>query len=318
MPPTTASPRPWSPFGRASLLVLLALCLGVAPVFSQGLAFDFDLQPGDQGRREGLANPDGHAAVQICLSQAPPFSAWTAQILFDPLQARWVEGSGVAGGLLPGQELRIALVQEGVVEVGGVATDGRLGSGDGEVAQLEFAALAQGNGPVSLRVTSLHLHSPEAHAEVPVRGEGSFTLPDLTPGPVLLALEGAEARAHLLEQRACPGCDLGRQDLAQLDLNRVDLRQAQLQEATLLKADLQGADLRGAQLRSAVLLQADLREARFEGAKLKDVRLGGAKLQGADFRGAALDTLDLQGVNLSGAIWVDGRVCAPGSFGRCR
>ncbi|MCC7265610.1 MAG: pentapeptide repeat-containing protein [Candidatus Latescibacteria bacterium] len=321
--PPTGQTNPRMRPAKPTLLALATAAIHCCAVgaLCQSLVLDFDLQAGDQGQREGVTSPgDTAAKVQLCLAQAPPFSGWLAQLRFDPTQARFIEGSPVAGSLVAGQEIRAAVVQEGVVEVAGSQAGEDLVSGEGDLVQLEFAAQPDAVGPVRLWVTSLRLETPEVVTEVPVAAAGAFALPAPEPpaAPALLPLAGDEALSHLTGQRACPGCDLRRQNLAQLDLNQVDLRQAQLQEATLLKANLQGADLRGALLRGALLLQADLRDARFQGAQLKDGRLGGAKLQGANFTGATLDTLDLQGVNLTGAIWVDGRICGSGSFGRCR
>lgn len=305
----------WSAFALLGLL-LCHLVPGLAS--AQALSFDFQLDQGDQGQRTGAADPlSRRVALQLLIREAPAFCGWSALILFDPTQVRFVEGSLVPGSLLYGQHPQVALTPEGPVEVGGIQPDKVLVSGDGELAQLQFEVLPGVELPVQLAIETLHLETLDASTALPVRAAASI-LPFPEPPPQLLDLAGEEALANLRDHRACPGCDLRRQDLAQTDLKQVDLRQAQLQEALLLKADLQRADLRGAQLNGAVLLQADLREARFEAAEMKGVRLGGAKLQGANLTGATLDTLDLQGVNLTGAIWVDGRTCGSGSFNRCR
>lgn len=311
--------RRWS---RSLTLAVLLLQVFPALAAAQSLALDFQLDPGDQGQREGSADPETRRVrVQLLISQAPPFCAWNTLIQYDPTQGRFVEGSLVPGPLLYGQLPQVALTQEGLVEVGGIQPEKVLVSGEGELAQLEFEALPGASGPIQLSISTLRLEALDLSTAVPVEASAIFSLPALPPPePVLqlLSLAGDAALTHLTTERACPGCDLRRQDLAQADLSQVDLRQAQLQEAVLLKADLHQADLRGAKLQGAVFLQADLREAKLQGAELKHARLGSAKLQGADFRGALMDTLDLQGVNLAGVIWVDGRTCASGSFGRCR
>lgn len=65
----------------------------------------------------------------------------------------------------------------------------------------------------------------------------------------------------------------------------------------LVGADLRGAELIGASFRRANLSYADLRK-----ANLAQSDLTGAKLAGAQ---------------LEDAVWVDGRICAAGSVGRC-
>lgn len=312
------TPR-WS---RFSALLVLLFPLFPALAAAQSLAFDFQLDQGDQEQRQGSADPlTRRVSVQLFISQAPPFCGWSTLIEYDPTQARFVEGSLAPGSFLYGQHPQVSLTQEGLVEVGGVQGEKVLVSGEGELAQLQFEALPGVTDPIQLAIHGLRLEALDSSTAVPVEALATFSLPAPPPQepPLhLLSLAGEEALAQLIGQRACPGCDLRRQNLAQLDLHQVDLRQAQLQEATLLKADLHQADLRGAQLRETVLLQADLRETKLQGADLKGVRLGGAKLQGADLTGAMMDTLDLQGVNLSGMIWVDGRTCASGSFNRCK
>lgn len=307
--------------------LLLAACLLLLPLLTlrasaQQLSFDFQLDPGDQGQREADADPaTRRIAVQLLVSQASSFCAWSALIRFDSAQIRYVEGSFAPGPLLPGQTPQVDEPQAGQLEVGGTQPDKVQVSGEGELGQLQFEMLAGVSGPVQLAADTLRLQDLETSTAVPVGALATCSIPapaPQAPAPELLSLAGAEAVAQLTEHRTCPGCDLRRQNLAQTDLSLVDLRQAQLQEVNLIKADLHQADLRGAALKGGILLQADLREAKLQGAEMKDVRLGGAKLQGADLTGAVLDTLDLQGVNLTGVIWVDGRVCGSGSFNRCK
>jgi uncharacterized protein YjbI with pentapeptide repeats len=58
-----------------------------------------------------------------------------------------------------------------------------------------------------------------------------------------------------------------------------------------------GADLTG----------ADLRRARLDAADLRGASLVGARIEATVFTNAILD----------GARWIDGRLCAQGSVGRC-
>ncbi len=124
-----------------------------------------------------------------------------------------------------------------------------------------------------------------------------------------------------------PGVNWNYCQLAGAQLAGADLRDAELNSAKLVGADLSGArlgggqlsyadltgarlagsDLRAASLTGAILVRADLSRAQLTDADLGFVNLQGARLDGADLRGARLDR----------AIWVDGRLCAPGSVGRC-
>lgn len=81
-------------------------------------------------------------------------------------------------------------------------------------------------------------------------------------------------------------------DLAYTSLNLADLRRTDLSNARMTGADLRRADLRGARLAGADMSYADLREARLDGAMLSETRF-------------------------DNALWVDGRVCRPGSVDRC-
>lgn len=69
-------------------------------------------------------------------------------------------------------------------------------------------------------------------------------------------------------------------------------------DALLVGVDLRGAELIGTRLRHADLRHADLSR---------------ANLTHADLAGA-----DLQGARLGEAIWIDGRICAADSIGRCK
>lgn len=143
------------------------------------------------------------------------------------------------------------------------------------------------------------MSSPDARA--PVRTCGAAPMPDVDWANCSLegvqlegaALNGARIDNADLHGAALRGADLRRSNLAYSNLGTADLRYADLSEAILLGTGLRSADLSNAVLRSADLSYADLR---------------GARIVGAELQGARLDK----------AIWVDGRVCASGSLGRCR
>lgn len=105
-------------------------------------------------------------------------------------------------------------------------------------------------------------------------------------------LRGARARNMDLTGARLVGARLAGADLAYTLAHLADLRYADLAGAQLTGTGLRAADLRGARLVDVDLSYADLREARLEGADLSMARLGNA-------------------------LWIDGRVCAPGSVGQC-
>jgi uncharacterized protein YjbI with pentapeptide repeats len=114
------------------------------------------------------------------------------------------------------------------------------------------------------------------------------------------------------EHSNLPGSNLSGLSLRILHLEYSNLRGATMVGTDLTSADLTGADLRGAKLGRAcleniILENADLRGADLSGADLKNSWLKNAKLKGASLKGA----------DLSGAIWTNGKLCQPGSIGKC-
>lgn len=105
-------------------------------------------------------------------------------------------------------------------------------------------------------------------------------------------LRGAQARNMDLTAARLVASNLISADLAYTSLNLADLRRTNLSNARLTGTGLRGADLRGTQLSGADLSYADLREAHLEGAEFSQTRF-------------------------DNAIWVDGRICKPGSVDRC-
>lgn len=310
---------------RWSLVASLALAgipLAVAQEPSP-VAIDFDLEPGDQQQRAGVADPaTRRLEAQLLVSQAPELYGWSATIEYDPAQVRYVSGSFVPGDFLPGFVPLVDENQPALVQVGGGNFTRTVASGDAELGRLQFE-LAEGLAvPAALRITRVQFRRLDAVDDLQVEVLATLALPGIpaeeTPVPELLELSGDAAIARLTSHNACPGCDLRQAQLPQASLAGADLHQADLSGAVLWKANLTKADLRGADLTEASLLQADLREADLTGAILKDARLGRAKLQGATLANATVDTLKLQGMDLSGVIWVDGRVCGSGSFNQCK
>ena len=98
-----------------------------------------------------------------------------------------------------------------------------------------------------------------------------------------------------------------------MNLMRADLRGGQLVDVNLSFSNLSASLLNGADLRQATLVGVSLRGANlagatFEGADLSYADLGGANISNANFSGARLDKVK----------WIDGRICAVNSVGRCQ
>lgn len=106
--------------------------------------------------------------------------------------------------------------------------------------------------------------------------------------------------------------DLSGARMTNMRLSRADLSATRLERADLSYSDLAVARLRDADLSGAVLTGANLRAAELVGARFVGADLSYADLTGADLTGA-----DLSGAKLDNTLWVDGRVCARGSVGRC-
>lgn len=113
------------------------------------------------------------------------------------------------------------------------------------------------------------------------------------------------------------GMILNNKDLANAIIKNANLSSAQLTQLRLINSDLSytnlslsdlsGSDMRGALLVGAVLRRANLANTNFAGSDLSYVNFTGANIQNMHLANARLDE----------AIWVDGRLCLPGSIGRC-
>jgi hypothetical protein len=125
-------------------------------------------------------------------------------------------------------------------------------------------------------------------------------------------LRGAKLRNANMAGADLRGAQLSGADIAYTSLVGANLSGAALHQVTMMgtnmrSADLAGADLSGANLAYAILQNADLSNA----------DLSEANLSNADLQGATLKTANISGAILDQAIWLDGRVCAKGSVGRC-
>lgn len=112
-----------------------------------------------------------------------------------------------------------------------------------------------------------------------------------------------------------------------LNVKNKNLSHASIKNAKMISADLQGAileavDFSYTDLSKGNLKNSNLDKAILKGTNLKSVNLTSASLKGADLSYADLSGAKLKGVDLSQAIldkaiWIDGKLCAKGSIGRC-
>lgn len=109
------------------------------------------------------------------------------------------------------------------------------------------------------------------------------------------------------QQAAAPGIDW-----TSCNKQSTRLRGRDLSDGNFSYANFSHADLSGSRLSRANLTGANLRDADLSHADLK-----GANLSFSDLRAAKLVSANLTGAVLKNAIWMDGRVCASGSVGKC-
>lgn len=89
------------------------------------------------------------------------------------------------------------------------------------------------------------------------------------------------------------------------------------------KSDCEASPVRGVNWSDcvkddALLVGVDLRGAELIGTRLRHANLSHADLSRANLTHADLTGADLQGARLGEAIWIDGRICAADSIGRCK
>ncbi|HET8808013.1 MAG TPA: pentapeptide repeat-containing protein [Methylophaga sp.] len=130
------------------------------------------------------------------------------------------------------------------------------------------------------------------------------------------------------EAPAAPGvnwenCVFNPTNLQAADLSNSNLRNSVLRSSNLMNTNLSNTDLMYADLSRSDLSYANLTNSKLKGADLRQADLSNSDLRQADLtfadlRGARLGGANLQGVMLSQAIWLDGRICAPGSISECR
>lgn len=109
----------------------------------------------------------------------------------------------------------------------------------------------------------------------------------------------------------------------QVNLFGADIRNARMDNAQLSAANLDGVNLEYTSLNLSNLRQADLSHARLVGVTLRGADLRDSKLVMADLSYANLSDANIEGADFTGAIldnaiWIDQRLCIPGSIGVCR
>ena len=135
-----------------------------------------------------------------------------------------------------------------------------------------------------------------------------FSRADCTRGPAV----GVNWEACSLSFAQLEGQDISGANLRSALLDRANMTGVSIAGATADYASLVNADLSYSEATSASLVGAELRGADLAYTNLADADLSYANLLGANIGGA-----NLEGVKLDDTIWVDGRICARGSVGRC-
>jgi uncharacterized protein YjbI with pentapeptide repeats len=125
-------------------------------------------------------------------------------------------------------------------------------------------------------------------------------------------LRGAHLRNANMSGADLRGASLAGADIAYTNLSNANLSGAELSQAILLGANMRNADLAGANLGGANLAYAIMQK-----ADLTNIDLRESDLTNADLSGATLKTARIQGAKLDNAIWLDGKICAVGSIGKC-
>ncbi len=123
---------------------------------------------------------------------------------------------------------------------------------------------------------------------------------------------GVDWNGCSFDSLVAPGVNLAGANLRNVSLRGADLFGARLKQADASYAILAGSFLRGADIQQTTLVGANLQRADLSFSSLREADLSYADLTGAQLTGA-----DLRGARLGHTIWVDGRVCAELSVGRC-
>ena len=118
-------------------------------------------------------------------------------------------------------------------------------------------------------------------------------------------------------------CRMAGKQIIRSDLKKANLNTTILSRANLFASDLSGAnasytDFSLANLSFANFTNASLKGANLQRADLTQANLTNADLSYADLRDAILTRVHFEKTRLDNVIWIDGRVCAPGSVDECK
>ena len=119
------------------------------------VSIDFDLLPGDQGRRVTGSGAAGQVyACQLHIIDAPEVDRWRVDVAFDAAKLRYVEGSLRPGGFLSAMDATAATA-DGLVSV--VVSAAAANAGNGELGGLSFEILEGFAGTADLSVIEVEL-----------------------------------------------------------------------------------------------------------------------------------------------------------------
>jgi hypothetical protein len=118
-------------------------------------------------------------------------------------------------------------------------------------------------------------------------------------------------------------CRLAGKQLIRSNLQNANLNTTVLSNANLFAADLSGAnasytDFSLANLSFSNFTNASLKGANLQRADLSQANLSNADMSYADLRGAILTRVHFEKTRLDNVIWIDGRICTPGSVDICK
>ena len=119
------------------------------------VAIDFDLLPGDQGRRvTGSAAVEQIYSCELHITDAPEIDQWRVEVEFDPSKLRYADGSFRPGEFLLAMDAT-AVGEAGLVSVSVSAADANSGSGD--LGVLSFDILEGFGDSADLAVVEVEL-----------------------------------------------------------------------------------------------------------------------------------------------------------------
>ena len=147
------------------------------------VSIDFDLVPGDHGRRlSGFAAAGQIHALELHVTGVPQIDGWSVDLQYDHEQLRYLNGSFRAGSFISDLDVE-ETATEGLLSLTGRASaEGIAGSGDGPLGVVSFEILPAFEGTAAVTVVqvlffrvddvpdSRIVHSPSSIVADPVTG----------------------------------------------------------------------------------------------------------------------------------------------------